>query len=202
MARPSRSCRPPQRRTAQQGFGYLLLLFAVAALGVSLAGIGQSARLATQRAREAELVAIGREFADALASYRARTPDGMPSAPATLDELVEDHRFPFRVRHLRRIYRDPVSGVTEWGLVVAGGRIVGVHSLSTNKPLRPNAPPGVSLGGQGGAVDEGAATPETVYADWVFVASAAEGKQAATAAGPANGSPTAAPPGPAITLPD
>jgi hypothetical protein len=40
-------------------------------------------------------------------------------------------------RYLRRIYRDPMTSKTEWGLVQSvDGRIMGVHSLSKDKPLK------------------------------------------------------------------
>ena len=33
-----------------------------------------------------------------------------------------------------QIYPDPLTGKAEWGLARAGGRIVGVHSLSDRQP--------------------------------------------------------------------
>jgi len=41
------------------------------------------------------------------------------------------------VRHLRRLYRDPMSASTEWGVLRApDGGIMGVHSLSQETPIK------------------------------------------------------------------
>jgi hypothetical protein len=50
--------------------------------------------------------------------------------------LLVDPRLPSQRRHLRRIYRDPMTHSFDWGLVRVGGRIVGVHSLSTAPTLK------------------------------------------------------------------
>ncbi|QID16204.1 type II secretion system protein [Nitrogeniibacter mangrovi] len=146
-------------RAPQRGYTYLLVLFLVAGLGLIAAGIGQTWQARAQREREAELIAIGTEMARALRHYHDHSPEGAPSWPASLDELVEDHRFPTPQRHLRRIYRDPMTGEPDWGLVRAGGRIVGIHSLSDKTPFRHHdLPPEL---GQG-------AGDATRYRDWVF----------------------------------
>jgi type II secretory pathway pseudopilin PulG len=149
-----------RRTSTQRGFGYLLLLFALALSGMVLAGLGHTWTQAAQREREAELLFIGREFSEALASYRDRTPAGQPAAPSSLDELEEDKRFPYPVRHLRRLYRDPMTREAEWGTVLAQGRIVGVYSLSRGQPLREHLPEFVTL-------QAGGATP-VGYSGWRF----------------------------------
>ena len=41
------------------------------------------------------------------------------------------------VRHLRRLYRDPITGQDEWGLVEApGGGVMGVYSRSEDEPIK------------------------------------------------------------------
>lgn len=150
------------RTSTQRGFGYLLLLIALALSGAMLAGLGHTWTQATQREREAELLFIGREFSEALASYRDWTPAGQPAAPGSLDELLEDKRFPYPVRHVRRLYRDPMTRETGWGTVLAQGRIVAVHSLSQGQPLREHLPEFVMLQA-GGPDQEG-------YSGWRFVA--------------------------------
>jgi hypothetical protein len=42
------------------------------------------------------------------------------------------------IRHLRRIYADPMSGKAQWGIVEVpgGGGIMGVYSLSEEKPIK------------------------------------------------------------------
>lgn len=158
---------------SQRGFGYLLLLFALALSGLMLAGLGQTWTRTAQRERETELLFIGLEFSEALAKYRDRTPAGQPTAPRSLDELVEDKRFPHPMRHLRRIYRDPMTRESEWGAVLVQGRIAALHSLSQDQPLREHLPEFVVLGPDG--------PDRQGYSRWSFVAlpeSAASGAQA------------------------
>jgi type II secretory pathway pseudopilin PulG len=161
---------------AQRGFGYLLLLFALALSGAALAHLGQAWSHAAQRERETELLFIGREFSEALASYRDRTPAGQPAAPGSFEELLEDKRFPHPVRHLRRLYRDPVAREAEWGTVRLQGRIVAVHSLSRGRPLREHLPEFVALR-PGGPDPDG-------YAGWHFVARRAPAAGGAKASAP------------------
>lgn len=126
-----RSGNPRQPRAAcQRGFGYLLVLFALAAVGLALAGAGQVWHTTAQREKEAELLFIGNQFRQAIASYYTQTPGATRQYPTRLEDLLEDNRFPVPRRHLRQLYRDPMTGVSQWGLVKAGDRITGVYSLS------------------------------------------------------------------------
>jgi hypothetical protein len=63
--------------------------------------------------------------------------------------------------HLRRIYRDPLTGSVDWALVEApgGAGIMGVHSASTQAPIKTG-----NFAARDAAF-EGAAK----YADWQFV---------------------------------
>jgi type II secretory pathway pseudopilin PulG len=124
------------RLRRQRGFGYLLVLFAVAALGLGLAGAGQVWKTVAQREKEAQLLFVGNQFRRAITSYYESAPDGVKTFPLQLQDLVEDRRRPDPMHHLRRLYRDPVTGSAQWGLVRSGGRIIGVHSLSTDPPFR------------------------------------------------------------------
>ena len=54
-----------------------------------------------------------------------------------LEDLLRDTRFLTVQRYLRTIYRDPMTGRPEWGLVPApGGGIMGVYSLSNARPIK------------------------------------------------------------------
>jgi type II secretory pathway pseudopilin PulG len=123
-------------RSAQQGFTYVVLLIAVAIIGVGLAAKGVEWDRSAQRAREAELLFIGNEFRRAIALYYYRSPGPVQEYPQSLEDLAEDRRYPGTQRYLRRIYRDPMTGKADWGLVTMGGRVVGVHSLSTGQPIK------------------------------------------------------------------
>ncbi len=126
--------RPLQRST---GFTYVGLLIAVAVIAAgSVATLGAGANIQL-RDNEAELLAIGREFRRALQAYSEATPVGQPDTPKELAELLRDPRYLGVRRHLRRIYPDPLTGSTEWGIHRApDGRIVGIHSLSRTATLR------------------------------------------------------------------
>lgn len=110
----------------------------VAVMGVGLASVGNVWQTTAKREKEEELLFIGDEFRRAIASFYSQTPAGqVPRYPRSLDELVQDSRFPTPVHHLRRIYRDPITGSTDWGLVkTPDGGIQGVHSLSPAMPLK------------------------------------------------------------------
>lgn len=130
---------------AQRGFSYigLLIVMAIIATGTSIA-IEAGATL-QQRTGEEELLAIGAEFRAALESYAAATPFGQPTTPLELKDLLRDPRHPGVRRHLRRIYADPLTGKSRWGLLRSpDGRIAGIHSLSKSKTWkRAEFPPGM-----------------------------------------------------------
>jgi type II secretory pathway pseudopilin PulG len=146
-------------RPGQAGLTYLALLFAIAVMGVALALAGIVWHTAQQRDKERELLFIGTQFRQALASYYHGSP-GIKRYPVTLADLVKDPRFPNVRRHLRRVYVDPMTGKAEWGVVrnLEGG-IIGIHSLSREAPVRR-----VFLDGPYREF-----TGKTRYVDWKFV---------------------------------
>lgn len=155
---PMRSGDPHYKtRLDQRGFGYMMVLFALAAMGMLLAGAGQVWQTLQQREREAELLFIGNQFRLALTSYQRASPPSAPQQPRTLEELLEDSRSVTVLRHLRKLYRDPMSGKPEWGLLKVGDRIVGVHSLSTSGPLKTSF-----------ATNEADFANATRYDQWLF----------------------------------
>jgi type II secretory pathway pseudopilin PulG len=72
-----------RRPGLQRGFSYLLLLFAVAALGIASAGSAVMWSTLTQSERERELLFIGGEFARALQRYHDASPVEPKRYPAT-----------------------------------------------------------------------------------------------------------------------
>lgn len=121
------------RRRAAQGFAYLTVLFVVAIMSGGLAMIGEVWHTSARREREAELLHVGNEYRKAIERYyRAGA-----QYPRSLSDLVKDPRQPGTVRHLRRLYPDPITSNAEWGLVRApDGGIAGVYSLSDESPLK------------------------------------------------------------------
>jgi type II secretory pathway pseudopilin PulG len=143
-----------------RGFTYLSLLFFVAVLSVGLAGAAISWQTSRQREKEAELLFAGAAFREAIALYYNRAPGGLQEFPKRLGDLLKDPRYPDTRRYLRRIYPDPMNADAQWGTIAApDGGIMGVHSLSTGKPIKTSG-----SAGQGPNFDAA-----STYADWKFV---------------------------------
>ena len=141
----------------QRGFTYLTALFVVAILSTGLALIGEVWHTSRVREKEAELLFVGNEYRKAIARYYLSGPQRQ--YPRNLSDLVKDPRQPGTVRHLRRLYADPISGSNEWGLVKApDGGIAGVHSLSDESPLKV----------AGFRVRDAAFEAKGKYSDWQF----------------------------------
>lgn len=136
----------------------LAFLLALALLGIALLGASEWWGVARQREAEADLMYLGDQYRKAIQHYYYATPAGVKTYPTRLEDLLEDPRFPVPVRHLRRLYRDPITG-DAFDLICAGDDIVGVASASTKKPLkRKNFAPGY------GAFEE-----QDTYSEWKFV---------------------------------
>ncbi len=119
------------------GFAYLWTLMLIAFMGVGLVVASDLYATAMRRDKERQLIFIGHEFRNAIASYYSATGAGPQNQyPLTLEELLKDPRFASPRRHLRRLYADPVTGKPEWGLVLVNGRIAGVHPLSEQAPIK------------------------------------------------------------------
>lgn len=131
--RPFLAKNKPGRAT---GFTFLGLLFAIAIAGIALAGTGVLWQLESRREKEKELLFIGEEYRHAIGSYYNKSPGAVKQFPEKLEDLVHDKRFPNPIRHLRRLYRDPMMAGSEWELIREQGRISGVASRSLDKPLK------------------------------------------------------------------
>lgn len=155
-------------RQSQGGYTYIGLLFLVAVMGITLAAAGMVWRVQAQREHEAELMFIGRQFTAAIARYYENTPAGQrPGFPSKLEDLLDDRRWPVPKRHLRRIFIDPMTGTTEWGLVrtpAPDNRIMGVYSLSKDTPMKQ-----VGFGWPYDAGDLADFTSALTYRDWRFI---------------------------------
>jgi len=136
------------------------VLFSVASMGVLLAIALDIDSTATRRDKEMELLAIGRQFREGLRLYQeaSQPSNGVAAYPERLQDLLEDTRSGSVKRHLRKLFVDPMTGKAEWGLVMVGGRIVGIHSLSKERPIK-----------QDGFFPENETfRTATRYSDWIF----------------------------------
>lgn len=143
-----------------RGYALVMLLAAVAIVGIGLSAAGTLWAEHNRREREAELIRVGALFATAIANYYATAPGSEKALPPTLDALLLDTRFFGTRRHLRRVYPDPIDPTRAWGVIRGpDGGIQGVYSQSLRRPLR-TAPL------QLGILD----LPQAErYADWRFV---------------------------------
>lgn len=125
------------RSTGQKGFTYIWVLFVVALTSIALAGAVQVWRTEVRREKEKELMFAGEQFRQAIGSYYENSP-GLPKRyPDSLEKLLLDKRFPTVKRHLRKIFFDPMTSSSEWGLArQPNAGIIGVYSLSKEIPLR------------------------------------------------------------------
>lgn len=126
------------RRRFDAGFTYVGLVVFVAILGLVGAATLKVDALLRRSQAEQELLEIGAAYSEALRSYAAATPRGFPPLPPTLQDLLKDPRFPGTRRHLRKIFVDPITGGTEWGIQYQGEKVgvLAVYSLSQARPLK------------------------------------------------------------------
>jgi len=151
-------------RTAQSGFTYLWLLAAIAVLAVAMAAVGPMWARQAQREREAELMRVGVAYASAIEHYYRTSAGGVRQLPRSVNDLLQDGRFPTPVRHLRAAYTDPMQpGVALELIRSPSGEIRGVASTSLESPLRQAA-------WTDGHHTLPAASPSSTYRDWQFLA--------------------------------
>ena len=152
--------RPPAACRGSRGFVLIGVLIALALTALLAVHTGQRLADTRQRENEAELLFVGEQYRQAIMSYWRASPVGMRSWPGRLEDLVEDRRSAVPRRHLRKLYADPLSPETPWGLLNQGGGVIGVYSLAPGTPFRQT---GFSVAQRG---FDGAQR----YADWRFVA--------------------------------
>lgn len=140
----------------QSGFTYLLILAALVVLGITADVISRSEYIRLQHDREQELMFRGWAYQQAIKSYVNARPNAM-EYPRQLRDLVSDPRFANK-KHLRALYKDPMTG-KDWIIIRdKTGAITGVASSSEQKPLKQENFP-LGLLSFAGAEH---------YSDWVF----------------------------------
>ncbi|ADE12051.1 type II secretion system protein [Sideroxydans lithotrophicus] len=143
------------KRHGNGGFTYLVLLLVIVVMGAVLGATAEVWHTAVQREKERELLFAGNQFRIAIGLYHLNH----AKFPSSLEDLLKDSQYAYTRRYLRKIYRDPMTGASEWGLVRGGdGGIIGVHSLSEMHPIK------VAGFGSAGNSFDGAVK----YSEWVF----------------------------------
>lgn len=132
--------------SGERGYAYLFLLIGIAIIAGASAHAVSGGAIAQRKEAEQDLLFIGQAFEVALFSYAAQgtrqqqrmTRSSLPpQGPTSLEELLLDSRFPEPVRHLRKLYVDPITGQRDWGLIRNdSGNIIGIYSRSTVEPIK------------------------------------------------------------------
>jgi type II secretory pathway pseudopilin PulG len=113
------------------GFTYIAVLIFVAINAAVLAATGMLFSDSARREKERELLFVGNQYRQAINAYQKQ----FGGFPAKLEDLVEK-------KHLRRLYRDPLTNSSDWGLVpapdkgVIKGGIMGVYSQADGPPFK------------------------------------------------------------------
>lgn len=149
----------PRGSVFLRGFSYLGIMVTLAIAAIAMQGAASLWQQQSQRSNETLLLEVGEAYRLAIGRYYESTPQAVKQYPASLEELLEDKRFPVPKRHLRKVYADPFAVKQGMRLILRDGRIIGVYSPSTLVPIRRN-------GFQDAQADFQAAKH---YSDWRFV---------------------------------
>ena len=127
--------------TNQNGAILLMVLVSVTLLGLMAGIAGSSWKTIVQQAKEADLLWKGNQIRRAIGSYY-KTSFSQGSAakvfPSELKHLIQDPRSLEVMRHLRRVYVDPMTG-GDWETIKdPSGKIIGVRSKSNKVPFKQN----------------------------------------------------------------
>lgn len=146
-------------QSGQRGAILMMLMITVVIMGLAAGLAGQTWRDTMQRAREAELIWRGQQYQQAVASYYAVKHGPQNMLPSKLEHLLRDPRFPNVVKHLRKLYDDPMTG-EDWELVKdPAEKILGVRSTSALEPFKQDGFPKVLEKLEG----------KSSYQEWEFV---------------------------------
>lgn len=142
------------------GFTFLGLMVIVAIMGIALLAVGEVWSTAKQREKEQELLFVGDQFRRAITAFYVHATNKQQPYPTNLEDLLKDPRYPTTQRYLRQLYRDPMTGSAEWGVLKKpNGGIYGVYSLSEQTPIKQS---NFKLADKDFA-------GKTKYADWQFM---------------------------------
>ncbi len=141
-----------------QGFTYIGVLIIVAVMMMALGAASQVWHTVMQREKEQELLFIGHQFRAAIGNYFQQSGGRFPPS---LEVLLESSDLGAnKVRFIRKLYLDPMTGDNKWGLVTGiDEKIMGIYSLSDEKPYKTT-----------GFIDADADLENAEkYSDWKFV---------------------------------
>jgi len=117
----------------ERGVTYLMVMFAIVLMGISLSVVGKQWVIAAKRDHEAELWFRGTRIQNAIARY---------AADYEIMKGIRSHRYPLNLeqltqrprRYLQAVYKDPITG-QDFELIRVGAEVRGVRSRSKERPL-------------------------------------------------------------------
>ncbi len=132
----------------------------VVIMGIMLGAVGQSWSTIMKREREEELFFRAGQIVDAITRWnKPRTGQHIATPLRDLKDLLQDPRSMAKVRFLRRLYLDPITG-KEWRVIKDPTRgIIGVASTSDEEPFRKGGFPEEYKEFEG----------KTKYSEWQFI---------------------------------
>lgn len=178
----------------QRGVSLMIVLVMMVVMGLAAGMAGTAWKDAMQREREAELLWRGDQYRNAIGSYYKVAHAGAQGAyPPRLEDLLKDPRSLQTVRHIRRLYKDPMTG-EDFEPVRQGGQISGIpgasQSLGAIRGVRSTSKLG-PFKKDGFAEEYEKFKDADEYSDWEFVF---EPKAPAAQPTPAGGAATGQPP--------
>jgi len=125
---------------------------------MALAAASEIWHVTMQREKEKELLFIGHQFRAAIGKYYEQSGRRFPPSLEVL--LQTEDRGANKLRFLRKIYQDPMTNDSKWGLVTnPDNTVVGVYSLSEDAPYKTK-----------GFIDADVKLEDAQkYSDWKFV---------------------------------
>ena len=157
--------------TNQRGVALMGVLVAVIILGLMAGIAGSTWQTVVQQSKEQELLWRGSQYRDAIESYYKSTKSGsVATLPGELELLVRDSRSVGTLRHLRKLYPDPMTG-EDWVLIKdPAGKISGVRSSSLLEPFKKD----------NFATENKDFAGKQTYSEWEFVFAAPAAKKKTT----------------------
>ena len=121
----------------EKGFTYPAALLLIIIVSVSLMVVQKQWSTIVKRDKEKELFFRTSQIVGAIESYYQQSPGGTQKYPGSLNVLLKDNRFPGLKRHLRKLFKDPMTKDGGWGFIYDGkGGIKGIFSRSQEEPIK------------------------------------------------------------------
>lgn len=160
-------------RWRSAGYAYVLLLTLLGMLATAMAVTAEHVHTLTQRQKELDWLFIGKQYQQAIASYYHRSPQGIKTLPRATADLLQDPRYVSTVRHLRKVYADPLTNGQWQEVRNPEGMLVGFRSTSTQTVQLKKL-----------LADAGYNQPDLLHRDVIFVYKAATRQRTTTPATP------------------